>query len=119
MKPEYFLRSFELGKMDCWTLVCDIYKDEHGVELPYFPFVDDLNQEDVYAECHKSINLEKVQTASKGCIIVFRSGKMKWHAGYALDKSQYIHHSRQGVKVSPIPNKADIYRVLDGHQTSS
>lgn len=113
MRPEYFLRTFKSGESDCWTLVRDIFKDEHDIILPEFPFVNDDNQNDIYNQCRSNLKLEAVQTPSKGCIVVFRIGKMKWHVGYALNERDYIHHSHEGVLTTLIPENADIYKVLE------
>lgn len=112
MNPKYFNRPFKLGVNDCWTLVREIYMDEHGIDLPKLPIATNLNQDDVYDAFHNNIKLEKVQVAERGCIIVFRSGRMKWHCGYALNSKQHFHQTREKVGVEAIPENADIYKVL-------
>lgn len=109
---KYFDNTFELGKDDCWTLVCRIFKDEHGLTLPEFPFVND-SQDRAYEEFKSNIELDKVQKAQKGCIIVFRSGRCKWHCGYAVNHRQYIHKTRERVTITDIPKNAEIYKVLN------
>lgn len=112
MNPKYFNRPFKLGENDCWTLVREIYQDEHGLELPELPIATDLNQDEVHEAFHNNIKLEKVQKASRGCIIVFRSGRMKWHCGYALNSRQFFHQTREKIATDTIPKNADIYKVI-------
>jgi len=112
MKPEYFSKQFELGKVDCWTLVQAIFKDRHNMDLPDFPFVVEDEQR-AYNEFRSNLKLEKVQRASKGCIIVFKSGKDTFHCGYALNSKDYFHMTRKGATTTAIPKKAEIYKVLD------
>lgn len=112
MNVKYFNRTFELGKNDCWTLLQEVYYDKHGVKLPDFPFVVE-DEDRAYKEFKTNIDLEQVQKASKGCIIVFKSGKDTFHCGYALNSKDYFHMTRKGATTTAIPKKAEIYKVLD------
>ena len=112
MKPEYFTQTYKAGENDCWTLVQDIFRDEHGVDLPYYPITREEDHAKAYDHFHKNVNFERVQKAEKGCIIVFKSGRVKWHCGYALNSRQYIHRLNHKTTVTDIPAKSSIYKVL-------
>lgn len=92
---------------DCWTLIQDIYKDEHGIILPDIPILED---EESFVR--GNIKHKKVEKAHKGVAVHVSTLKYE-HIGYALNDKVYIHKTiNQGVKISPIPKNAELYEVI-------
>lgn len=94
---------------DCWTFIQEVFKDEHNIELPEHPILED---EKIKSFLIANIKHEVVKEAQKGCIIYFSAGNMH-HAAYALDNKKMIHKTFKGVEVDDIPKKATIFKVLD------
>lgn len=95
------------NKNDCWSLIQDIYKDEHGIILPEIPVFADEN-----SFVRSNVKHRKVETPKRG-IAVHVSTKSFEHIGYAINEKQYIHKTaNQGVKISAIPEKAVFYEVF-------
>lgn len=107
---DYIGREYVRGKADCWTLIQDIFKNEHGVELPSYPCSIDGNESAFKTYVMRNINLIEVTKADTGCIIYL--GGVRNHAGYCLSKKQFIHHTYKGVKVEDIPKDAKFYKVV-------
>lgn len=100
--------KYDLGNNDCWTLMQDIFKDEHDLELPDLPIFDapDVNY------LKTNVKHKKVDNAQKGCLVHVWNKKIQ-HVGYAINSKQYIHKTYTGVIVAVIPKNAYIYEVLD------
>lgn len=95
------------SKNDCWTLLQEIYKDEHGIILPDIPIFED---EDSFVR--SNVKHREVEKAFKGVAVHVKAHGIE-HIGYALNEKEYIHKTiNQGVKVSPIPKHAKLYEVL-------
>ena len=57
---KYFKNDrYQKSKNDCWTLLQDIFKDEHGIELPDIPILED--EESFVRENIKHRKIEKPQ----------------------------------------------------------
>lgn len=109
---KYFKNDkYEIDKSDCWTFVQEVYKDEHGVELPNHPIL--TTKEQIADGLIKSnVPHKLVKKAEKGCIIYYRNGDIH-HAGYAIDETKFIHKTKKRVEISTIPEKALIYKVIN------
>lgn len=106
---KYFKNDkYSKNNNDCWTLIQDIYKDEHGIILPDIPILED---EESFVR--GNIKHKKVEKAHKGVAVHVSTPKYE-HIGYALNEKEYIHKTiNQGVKISPIPKNADLYEVIN------
>ncbi len=107
-----YLKYFQNDKYiksrnDCWTLLQEIYKDEHGIILPDIPIFED---EDSFVR--GNVKHREVEKAYKGVAVHVKTKDIE-HIGYALNEKEYIHKTiNGGVKVSPIPKNAKLYEVL-------
>ena len=82
-------------------------RDEHGIELPDIPILED--EESFVRE---NIKHKKIEKPQKGVVVHVSAGELE-HIGYALNEKEYIHKTiNQGVKVSPIPKGAEFYEVI-------
>ena len=100
------------GQNDCWTLVQDIYKDEHNIQLPDCPIFDSPDLWADYLKTKSNVPYRIVEKPFNGCLIHFEHLGIE-HIGYALNEKEYIHKTFNDVKISKIPNKAIIYEVLN------
>lgn len=108
---KYFKNDkYEKGLNDCWTLVQDIFLDEQNIKLPECPIMTDYTPFET--KLKSNFKYEVLDKACAGCLIHFRSGKIE-HIGYALNDKQYIHKTFTRVEISPIPEKAKVYKVLN------
>lgn len=105
---KYFKNDkWQKSKNDCWTLLQDIFKDEHGKKLPDIPIFED---EESFVR--GNIKHKKVDKARKGIVVHVSTSKYE-HIGYALNDKEYIHKTiNQGVKITPIPKNAELYEIL-------
>lgn len=105
---KYFKNDkWQKSKNDCWTLLQDIFKDEHGKKLPDIPIFED---EESFVR--GNIKHKKVDKACKGIVVHVSTSKYE-HIGYALNDKEYIHKTiNQGVKITPIPKNAELYEIL-------
>jgi len=94
-------RSFSHGILDCYTLIRDWYKEEHGIELPQFKRDDDWwndGKSDLYREGFPQAGFVSIgQSASPeiGDVILMqvRSKNMvPNHAGIYIGNSMILHH---------------------------
>ena len=105
---KYFKNDkWQKSKNYCWTLLQDIFKDEHGKKLPDIPIFED---EESFVR--GNIKHKKVDKARKGIVVHVSTSKYE-HIGYALNDKEYIHKTiNQGVKITPIPKNAELYEIL-------
>ncbi len=105
---KYFKNDkYQKFKNDCWTLIQDIYKDEHGIVLPDIPIFED---EESFVR--GNIKHKPVDKPRKGVAVHVSTGKFE-HIGYAINDKEYMHKTiNQGVKISPIPHNAMLYEVI-------
>lgn len=98
------------NKKDCWTFLKEVFKDEHNIELPDYPIM--LENGEIASFLTENIPYCFLDEAKKGCIIYYHNGAVH-HAGYALNSKEFIHKTKQGVRVNFIPKNAIIYQVLN------
>lgn len=112
---KYFKGDYELGKCDCWTLMQEIYKDEHDLDLPHYPFAIEEHEKDFAEFVKANLVFEPLDEPVKGAIVHY--SHIGEHVGYALNNKQYIHRTNSGTKVNDIPKKYcrfyDIIEVLN------
>ncbi len=108
---KYFKGKYRIGVCDCWTLICDIYKDDHNLELPLVPYTRNTSED--FKDFIVNMVLEKVIVPEKGVILYTRE-LAEHHAGYCIDSEYYIHRSRDGVRVEKIPSKdIELFKVKE------
>jgi len=96
----YFNRKYIEDVVDCWTLMQDIYRDLHSIDLPNQPQSYD-SEVDKSKILHRNCNLAFVDGAEKGIMIHFDDEKQ--HCGYCISENHYIHATRNGVKIDKVP----------------
>ena len=108
---KYFQNTkYELDSNDCWTLIQDIFRDEHGIELPKHPIMTDKSE--IASYLISNIPYEPLDKPEKGCIVYFTRGDIH-HAGYALNDKKFIHKTVKRVEIAPIPQDAKLYKVIN------
>jgi cell wall-associated NlpC family hydrolase len=88
--------------LDCYGLVKQMYRREHGIELPDF-----LSPEDQGAQAAVGIlQLQRWQQVPRqpGVMVAFRLGRLVSHCGYTLDNEIFIHAWQKagGVSLQPL-----------------
>ena len=107
---KYFGGEYAKGEHDCWTLLQDIYQQEHDFTLPDFPIFG-LTESDYPFYMVANMYVEKIPTPEVGCI-VHRSGIIE-HVGYCLDGKRYIHRTLNETRCDKIKaEKCEFYRIL-------
>lgn len=107
---KYFKNShYELGKLDCWTFVQFVFKEEQNVTLPDVPVFDDPANE---SRLKANIKHKKLEKPEKGCL-VYVPTKTYGHTGYAISDKEYMHKTlKTGVQITPIPKTAEFFKIL-------
>ena len=113
---QYVGRSFEIGKMDCLTLITDYYKNELGVILPVID-----RQEGWYKKNPNTVNenipafLNKIplENALKNDIVVFDilNNGCPNHFGIYLENDLILHHPRHKNSTIEILSKEKKERI--------
>lgn len=107
---KYFGGDYEKGGHDCWTLLQDIYHNEHGLTLPDFPIFG-LTESEYPFYMVANMYVEKINTPEAGCI-VHRSGIID-HVGYCVDGKHFLHRTMNETRCDKIRlDKCEFYRVL-------
>lgn len=105
---EYYKNNlYSLGDNDCWTFVQDIFKKEQSKILPDIPIMNDTKE----GFLKSNIPYRKVDNAFEGCLVYLKTIG-NGHVGYAINQFEFIHKSKSGVMISPIPKSAEIYEIL-------
>lgn len=107
---KYFNPNYIQGKVDCWTLLQDIFKDEHNIDLPNYPYAIEGRENEFEQHARANLKLETVQKPEKGCI-VYVGGRLS-HVGYALNSKMFIHQTVGGTKVERIKKEHILYKVM-------
>ncbi|MBD1229269.1 C40 family peptidase [Xenorhabdus griffiniae] len=88
-------RPFVLGFTDCYGLIMDYYKQEHGIELPDYR-VNYLwweQGENRYIENWQSAGFVQVDIPQFGDVIIMQvQANVANHAGILLDGNMLLHH---------------------------
>lgn len=87
-----------IGGLDCWGLVCEVYKNELGIELPsyleaYSSAQDVMSCADAIADKRRSwVEVEEPRAFD---VIEFRVRGYPWHVGVALNgDGEFLHTMR-------------------------
>lgn len=97
----------------CWDFVMDIFKDIYNIELPEYP-VDEV-QSEFKNRLVSNFNHDVIEHENtlEGDIVVF-SMFANQHAGVMVNKKEFIHLSKEGVKITSLKNlfgNCKIYRI--------
>lgn len=106
---KHFIGKYKLGEWDCWTLVQDIYKEEHDLALPDYP-VFTQSKEEFKKLVFTNILVEEVKEPQKGLFVCF-SNNGTVHTGYVLNNKEFIHRPECGTKVSELRPFIKMYKV--------
>ncbi|PNX49888.1 MAG: hypothetical protein BV457_00175 [Thermoplasmata archaeon M9B1D] len=109
---KHFNKKYELGKCDCWTLIQDIFKEEHNIDLPKYPFVIEGNEKDFAKHLRANLLFEEIKEPKKTCI-VHKSG-INEHIGYCVGNNKYIHRTILGTKINKIPDRYCKFYYIKG-----
>lgn len=106
---KHFIGNYEKKVWDCWTLVQDIFLEEHGVKLPNYPsFTTD--DEEFRKEVFANVLLEEQKVPQKGLMAHYINGGVV-HAGYVLNEKEYIHRPETGTRVDKLRPIVKMYKV--------
>lgn len=90
-------RSRESG-LDCWGLVCLVYREKLGLDLPPHPEADADNGEQVRSLIaqDEAESWREVDRADRreGDVVVLRVKGLPWHVGVLVDPLRFVHTSR-------------------------
>jgi cell wall-associated NlpC family hydrolase len=84
---------------DCYRLICLVYKDRLGIELPDYPDVEINETVESLLKItrlmkHNRDNWLKVEKPEPFDVILIRTGSMLYHAGLVIDKYRMLHIDR-------------------------
>lgn len=105
---EHINKKYIPRKCDCWTLIQDLYLEQHHMRLPDFPIGTD---EELSEYAFANIKTEEVEVAERGDIVYIIESGQKHHTGYALDKKKFFHRTENGARIDLIPLNASIIRI--------
>jgi cell wall-associated NlpC family hydrolase len=81
--------------VDCWGLVCLIYADHFGIQLPSYSEVDWKDGEAVARSVKEQQQAEWAEVDAKDRrefdVILLRIKGLPWHVGVVLNQRQFIH----------------------------
>lgn len=89
MMRKYF-KDYVKGKDDCWTLVIDIFKDLHNIDLPMYPYC--ISDDDMRKYIFKTVKLQKIDSPKAGAIVHIDA--RPYHVGYCLNDKEFIHRGK-------------------------
>jgi len=77
---------------DCYGMVKHLYKQEHGVDIVDFDYVDpdDKENEKFFYESLENPRWEKVQP-KKGAVVAMRVNGAVTHCGFMVNDKEFIH----------------------------
>jgi len=87
--------------IDCWGLVCLVYKQEFNIELPTFDssyHVDDRKQLHQLIAQHRE-SWTQLDAPKPGCVVLFKILGSESHVGIAISATQFLH-ARDGYDAS-------------------
>lgn len=106
---KHFVGRYKKKVWDCWTLVQDIFWEEHGVKLPDYPSFT-TNDEEFRKEVFANVLLEEQSEPEKGLMAHYiNNGTV--HAGYVLNDKEYIHRPETGTRVDYLRPAVKMYKV--------
>lgn len=109
-----YLKYFQSPKYNrenynCWDFVRQIFRNEHGLELPDLPIMTDTES---ISYLKSNIEYREITEPKAGCIVLFYcSGK--GHAGYAINYKEFIHLTYKNPQITRIPKNVSLYEVLN------
>jgi len=88
------IRKFIPFRDDCWTLLCDFYRECYGVELPRYEY-SSIKQEKPPDEVWRDWRIiDRVETRPGDAILLYTD--MGMHLGIILDDGDFIHSTCMG-----------------------
>lgn len=80
--------------VDCWGLLCKIYREEFGIELPQYTDATPDGAKyvaEVVAGSRIDPEWRRVDSAELGDVLLFRVQGLPIHCGMALGGNEFIH----------------------------
>ncbi len=102
-------KRYTEDKYVCWDFVRDIYKDEYNITLPEYP-TDEIQTEFKNELISNIPHIKTNDSPKSGDIIVF-SLFANQHAGVMVDRSNFIHLAKDGVRVTSIKDVGGNYAI--------
>lgn len=91
----YMHRRYEPHKYTCWSLVCDIYRDTWGIEIPDYTRTDRMPYHRILAARRQDggHGFNRTYSPRYGCVVLMRpyGWSVQVHAGVYLDNGRIIH----------------------------
>lgn len=94
-RPALTGREYEFGVHDCYSLVCDYYK-ELGIELSRMPFVDDFWEKgyNYFDDLQEEYGFRTVEKPQKHDLIFFNvMSSVPNHCGVYVGEDVFLHHA--------------------------
>lgn len=84
--------------VDCWGLVCLIYKNEFGIDLPHYTeCYESTNDKEILSELIANESDSKwvaVKNPKEGDVLVLKIDGMPFHVGIFIHDGAFIHCER-------------------------
>jgi cell wall-associated NlpC family hydrolase len=95
---KYVGLPFSDGKLDCWGLACQIYKNELNIILPRYGEISAFDLAKVALKITAGKDSENWQAVERSDLMPFDMVVMRYatsrrvgHVGVAIDKTRFIH----------------------------
>jgi probable lipoprotein NlpC len=81
---------------DCWGLVCLVYREKLGIELPEYKGVFEAQTIAQLKNVSRVMEREKeswvrVEKPHEFDVVMIRSGAYAWHVGIVIDRRRMLH----------------------------
>jgi len=82
--------------LDCWGLVCLVYKEQLGIDLPLCKGIFVNQSIASLKKAARAYNIgkeawQKVSTPTPFDVVMLRTGKYIWHVGVIIDTRRMLH----------------------------
>lgn len=82
--------------LDCYGLVCLVYRDRLGVDLPGIRGIYSRNtagclKRVARAMAEEKLKWRKVEVPAPYDVVMLRTGEYAWHVGLVIDKRRMLH----------------------------
>jgi cell wall-associated NlpC family hydrolase len=82
--------------LDCWGLVCLVYKERLGIIIPEYKGIYKTQTITSLRRVAKTMREEKdkwqrIMTPEPYDVIMLRTGKFTWHVGVVIDRNNMLH----------------------------
>lgn len=102
------IREFVAFKADCWTLLCDFYRECYAIELPRYEY-SSIRREKPPDRVWEDWRIIDGRQARPGDAVLFYAAT-GMHLGILLDGGDFVHSTHMGnppVRISSIADVAE------------